>query len=573
MKPLDRALRNQLEKIVREARDVAEAAAKIALEQLGVGEANPYPHLTEEECDLRRKLRVHGRQLGDSLNGEKIQSIDRLIEEIAYEHWHRMLFARFLAENNLLMYPDPANPVPVTLEECKDLAAKEGAKNGWELAARFAAHMLPQIFRPNSPVFQLSLPPEYEQKLEKLIDELPAEVFTASDSIGWVYQFWQEKRKDEINSLGLKIGARELPAVTQLFTEPYMVGFLLDNTLGAWWAFHKLTRNDLAALEQEVELRQKASLPNVPLKYLRFSKEADGTWLPIGGSFDDWPDQLKNLKVLDPCCGSGHFLVAAFLMLVAMRIEREHLSIPDAVDAVLKENLYGLEIDQRCVELAAFALAFAAWRYPGAGGYRHLPQLNLACTGLKIGAKKEDWLSLAGDNANLRYTLEILYRQFDLAPLFGSLTNPGIGLGRGTIVEMTWKEVGPLLSHALDDSQDDEKTEMGITAYGLAKAAAILKDTFHLIATNVPFRQSGDLADEISDFAKTYYPLAKTDIATIFFQRLLELLSSNGRVSIVVPQGFLYKNFYAKFREELFRKKRDSSYCSSWSRRFQSNIG
>ena len=72
--------------------------------------------------------------------------MDRLVEEVAYEHWHRMLFARFLAENNLLMYPDPTNPVPVTLEECEDMAAKEGAKNGWELAARFATRMLPQIF-------------------------------------------------------------------------------------------------------------------------------------------------------------------------------------------------------------------------------------------------------------------------------------------------------------------------------------------------------------------------------------------------------------------------------------------
>ena len=88
--------------------------------------------------------------------------MDHLIEEVAYEHWHRMLFARFLAENNLLMYPDPDDPVAVTLEECEDLVADEGAANGWELSARFAARMLPQIFRPDSPVFQLSLPPEHQ---------------------------------------------------------------------------------------------------------------------------------------------------------------------------------------------------------------------------------------------------------------------------------------------------------------------------------------------------------------------------------------------------------------------------
>ena len=177
MKPLERALRGQLERMVREARDVAEKAADSALKQLGVVESAPFAHQSEPERELRRKLRIHGRQLGDTLNGGKPNRMDRLVEEIAYEHWHRMLFARFLAENNLLMYPDPSGAVPVSLEECEDLAAKEGAKNGWELAARFATHMLPQIFRVDSPVFQLVLPPEYQQRLELLVAGLRRRCF------------------------------------------------------------------------------------------------------------------------------------------------------------------------------------------------------------------------------------------------------------------------------------------------------------------------------------------------------------------------------------------------------------
>ena len=89
------------------------------------------------------------------------------------------------------------------------------------------------------------MPPEHQQKLERLVTGLSTEIFTASDSLGWVYQFWQAKKKDEINASEVKIGARELPAVTQLFTEPYMVDFLLDNSLGAWWANRKLSKDDL----------------------------------------------------------------------------------------------------------------------------------------------------------------------------------------------------------------------------------------------------------------------------------------------------------------------------------------
>ncbi len=229
MPSLEKTLRTHLERTVKEARDIAEAGAKAALEMLGVGDAGAPSYLNDDQRNLRRRLRIHGRQLGDAFlssasetagEGERrTQELGRLTEEVAYEHWHRMLFAQFLAENNLLMYPDPHSPVAVSLAECEDLAVDEGARNGWELAARFAARMLPQIFRVDSPVFELELPPERQQQLEKLISDLPVEVFMASDSLGWVYQFWQANRKEQINKSEVKIGARELPAVTQLFTE------------------------------------------------------------------------------------------------------------------------------------------------------------------------------------------------------------------------------------------------------------------------------------------------------------------------------------------------------------------
>ena len=447
MQPLDKTLRNRLERTVKDARDIAEDAARAALEQLGVGDAVPFSYLSEQDRELRRRLRVHGRQLGDHRHAKtKIQEIDRLIEKVAYEHWHRMLFARFLAENDLLMYPDPEAPVAVTLEECEDLAADEGAANGWELAARFAARMLPQIFRLDSPVFQLVLPPEHQQKLERLVGDLPWDVFTASDSLGWVYQFWQAKRKDEVNASEVKIGARELPAVTQLFTEPYMVSFLLDNSLGAWWAVRRLTEAELQNAGSEEEVREKASIPGVPLEYLRFARQEDGAWTPVGGTFGGWPEQLSDLKTLDPCCGSGHFLVAAFLMLVPMRMERDGLSAKGAVDAVLRENIHGLELDQRCVEIAAFALALTAWKYPNAGGYRVLPELNVACSGLSISVPKNEWKKLAMGKRNLRIAMDRLHDTFKDAPVLGSLINPA---KTDAAKLVRWDELGSALEQAL----------------------------------------------------------------------------------------------------------------------------
>jgi hypothetical protein len=419
--------------------------------------------------------------------------------------------------------------------------------------------MLPQIFRVDSPVFQLVLPPEHQQKLERLVADLPMVIFTASDSLGWVYQFWQAKKKDAVNASEMKIGAWELPAVTQLFTEPYMVSFLLDNSLGTWWATRRLTEDDLRTASCEEELRRKAAIPGVPLDYLRFLKKEDNIWQPASGTFADWPEHLSELKTLDPCCGSGHFLVAAFHMLVPMRIVHEELSAQEAVDAVLRENIHGLELDKRCVELAAFALALAAWTYPEAGGYRPLPELHIACSGLAISAKPEDWLALAGDNTNLRLALQELYKQFQNAPVLGSLINPETSFDKGSLYELTREEVGPLLGKALVDEKNDEIyddiRERAIAAAGMVKAAELLAGKYTLIVTNVPYLARGKQTDALRGYCEAHYAAAKNDLATVFLQRCLELSTQGGTVSIVLPQNWLFLTTYKKFREKLLKNE------------------
>jgi hypothetical protein len=273
MPTLASELRGKLERVVIEARVAAEAGARAALEALAVHHYEPYPHMKPPERVLRIHLRARARQLGDRQDGSGRLAIDHLVGECAYEHWHRMLFARFLAENNLLI--EPRENMAISLTEAEELA-KEDEVDVWVFASRCAQGMLPQIFRPDDPLLQVSFATEHMLKLERLLVSLPAAVFTASDALGWVYQFWQSKKKDEVNRSEVKIGADEIAAVTQLFTEPYMVEFLLHNTLGAWWAGKRLTADDAASARTEDELRGKLALPGVSWAYLRFVRGADG---------------------------------------------------------------------------------------------------------------------------------------------------------------------------------------------------------------------------------------------------------------------------------------------------------
>ena len=230
MSTLSKEFRRQLERVVLAARDEAESGAATALEAYGVGDAKRPSHLDKDGAELRNKLRAHGRQVGDVRRPDDSQQVEHLIHECAYEQWHRILFARFLAENGFLI--EPESGLDVDLDFCEE-RARESKTDKWEVAAGFAQRMLPGIFRPDDPVLQLRLPAESRNRLTALLASLPSEVFLADDSLGWVYQFWQAKKKDEVNASGEKIGADELAPVTQLFTEDYMVEFLLHNTLGA----------------------------------------------------------------------------------------------------------------------------------------------------------------------------------------------------------------------------------------------------------------------------------------------------------------------------------------------------
>lgn len=570
--PLDKALRRALEAAVVKARDIAERAASQSLSRLSVGEAKSADYLNDEQRQLRTRLRAHSRQLGDIKQPNGQQSLNKLITEVAYEHWHRMLFARFLEQNHLLMYDEHT---ALTLNECNELVQdpdtlrdelERRCHSGWELAGVLASKMLPQIFRIDSPVFALEFAPEHQRELEKLVTGLAAETFQAQDSLGWVYQFWQSKRKEEVNKSEVKIGADELSPVTQLFTEPYMVSFLLDNSLGAWWTGQRLTDHDWQTAHSEQELRNKAAIPGVPLSYLRFVKdEATQQWQPASGTFDAWPKRLSEVKALDPCCGSGHFLVAAFLMLVPMRMQAEQLNARQAIDKVLSENLHGLELDQRCVELAAFAVALEAWRYPDAGGYRTLPELHLACSGLSIAAARDEWkeLSRKAGKQNLTIALDWMYQTFQDAPVLGSLINPR----RSKAAQIAqWSELQQLLGEALTQDQSNQQNqadgeisaltnrlEAGIVAQGLAKAAELLAGQYTWVITNVPYLARGKQHDTLKDYCETYYPEGKNDLATVFLDRCLEFCEQGGTASIVLPQNWLFLTSYRKFREKLLQ--------------------
>jgi hypothetical protein len=555
---LSKDLRKLLEKVTASARTLAESACRAALENLAVHEKEYRAHMSIEQRLLRNRLRARSRALGDKRDERSgSHEIHHISELAAYEHWHRLLFTRFLTENHLLITDEANGRIPVTLEECEELAKDLGARDGLDLACRFASRTLPGVFRSDDPVLDLPIALNDQVEMRKLLSSLPQEVFRADDALGWTYQFWQAQRKKDVNSSGKKIGADELSPVTQLFTEDYMVEFLLHNTIGAWWAGKRgpITAETENEARAQVALDPRDGVGALSWSYLRFVQdEVTKTWLPAAGIFEGWPKTAKLIRLLDPCMGSGHFLVFALPLLVRLRMEEENLGAQAAVVAVLNDNIHGLELDERCTQIAVFNVALTAWKL---AGYQLLPALHIACSGLAPSATKEEWIALAGKTDRLQRGMARLYDLFADAPVLGSLINPG-GFA-GDMIEADFHELLPIFMEILSSNEitktesENETFELAVIAQGLTKAVELLSGNFTLVITNVPYLKGGDHGIVLKSFCETEYPTSKYDLATVFIERCHKFLCKGGHLAVVTQQYWLFLTYYEGMRVRIIK--------------------
>lgn len=534
-KVLNSEQRRFLDAQTQRAREAAQRAAEDALRALAVAEPSRPGYLSDDQNKLRLALRDKARQLGDD-TVRAGAPLTNLVHDVAYEQWHRLLFARFLELNGLLRHPDYRD-IPLSLEDCGDLASDLGEPDAWAVAARFASEILPGVFRLTDPAVQMRFAAEHRNALEYLLLDIPSEVFTTEDALGWVYQFWQTAEKKRVNDSGVKIGGADLSSVTQLFTENYMVRFLLENSLGAWWVTH----HPESALFEDWE-------------YLRHTE--DGT--PATGSFNEWPDRAADVSVMDPCCGSGHFLVAMFGMLWRMRAEEEGLTPAEAQDVVLRDNLHGLELDPRCTQIATFNVALEAWKQ---GGFRDLPAPQIACSGVPVRSPRHDWESLAGDDADLGHAMARLHSLFRDADTLGSLiiprpTNSDDRLfGADLLLGAAPGDLRALLADALRAERQDD-TVLGHAADEVAHAVGLLSRQYTLVATNPPYLTRGSMGTQLQKYVDTHHPNARADLAAAFVERGFDFLAPGGSLAVVSPQAWQLLTSYADLRSELLRKRR-----------------
>ena len=307
-------------------------------------------------------------------------------------------------------------------------------------------------------------------------------------------------------------------------------------------------------------------MPGIEWTFLRFVRE-EGTWRPAAGTFPGWPKRAAEIAVMDPCCGSGHFLTEAFAILAALRTAEERLAARDAAAAVLRDNLFGLEIDGRCVQIAAFAVALTAWRL--AGQPYALPVPHIAWVGQPLAIGRNEFTALANGDARLKWGLERLWDLFAQAHTLGSLMDPRALAG--TLDAAGFDQ----LATSLDDvfarlkSAEPDRTEGAITARGMADAAALLARRYTVQTTNVPYLGRGKQVPTLAAHIDRTWPDAKADLATAMLSRLLSLAVPGGSVAVVTPQNWYALSSYSALRRNVLTTMTLNAACDLGPAAFQ----
>ena len=336
--------------------------------------------------------------------------------------------------------------------------------------------------------------------------------------IGWLYQFYISEKKDAVFE-GLKknqkITPENIPAATQLFTPHWIVRYLVDNALGRLWL---LNRPQSRLAEQ--------------MEYYIPPEQAETDFLRIKGPED--------IKVCDPACGSGHMLTYAFDLLYAM-YEEEGYDPAEIPEKILTHNLYGIELDERAGELAAFALTMKA-RARQRRFFNKRVKPNI-CVLEKVSFSREEldeYMSAVGRDLfthGLRETLQ----QFSEADNFGSLIVPRVANVADVLATLEAKDMAGNLFLA-----DTHQRVLRVL-----RMADYLSPRYAVVVANPPYMGGKGMNGRLSAWAKENFPRSKSDLFAMFIERGFDFTPKYGYSAMVTMQSWMFLSSYEALRERI----------------------
>ena len=565
--------------------DITYSAGLLAVNENGIGEPLPqsrsdlqlfdigtkdYAEVKGERISQRNSLVSAIRAKAEELDNYKV-AFEYIVEEVAYTWFNRMIAIRFMEVNGYLpirvLSSESGKHEPDIVTTPFDAGLEfTGEESGriYELRdnnrleelfrmlfIRECNHLhdiLPELFEATNDYSELLLSLSYTDKdgvvfhLVNDIEEKDFDVINHDDDgkitgqveiIGWMYQYYNTEPKDKVFAAlkkNVKITKENIPAATQLFTPHWIVRYMVENSLGRLW-IEGHPGDDLRQGweyyldEAEQEPQVQAQLEEIRAGYREISPE--------------------DIRIIDPCMGSGHILVYAFDMLMQI-YSAQGYSERDAAKLIVEKNLWGLDIDRRAYQLAYFAVMMKARQY----------NRRILTSGIKPN------LFVIDDNRAL--TPEIIEYiadgdskiAADLRSISNDLTN---AREYGSIINVQPVDFSGLIERIGVIAQSDELNLIAMENKRIAcekilplvNQAQALSQKYDVVCTNPPYMGGSGMSDKLSDFVKKNYPDSKSDLFAVFIERCGQLANLKGYQAMITQHAWMFLSSYEKLREKL----------------------
>lgn len=558
--------------------DITYSAGLLAVNENGIGEPLPqsrsdlqlfdigtkdYAEVKGERISQRNSLVSAIRAKAEELDNYKV-AFEYIVEEVAYTWFNRMIAIRFMEVNGYLpirvLSSESGKHEPDIVTTPFDAGLEfTGEESGriYELRdnnrleelfrmlfIRECNHLhdiLPELFEATNDYSELLLSLSYTDKdgvVFHLVNDISEDDFNIEkegqvEIIGWMYQYYNTEPKDKVFAAlkkNVKITKENIPAATQLFTPHWIVRYMVENSLGRLW-IEGHPDDDLRQGweyyldEAEQEPQVQAQLEEIRAGYREISPE--------------------DIRIIDPCMGSGHILVYAFDVLMQI-YSAQGYSERDAAKLIVEKNLWGLDIDRRAYQLAYFAVMMKARQY----------NRRILTSGIKPN------LFVIDDNRAL--TPEIIEYiadgdskiAADLRSISNDLTN---AREYGSIINVQPVDFSGLIERIGVIAQSDELNLIAMENKRIAcekilplvKQAQALAQKYDVVCTNPPYMGGSGMSDKLSDFVKKNYPDSKSDLFAVFIERCGQLANLKGYQAMITQHAWMFLSSYEKLREKL----------------------
>lgn len=527
---------------------VSQRAYQYGIDESGFGDASADTLngrlLTAEEKSQRQEL----------IKQIKEKGYQQVMEEVAYTWFNRFIALRFMEVNNYLpshirVFSDASGAFkPEILNDVLhlDLPGLDSGKvaeyiesNDTEALYRYLLltqcnalnSALPVMFERMGGYTEMLLPNNIlrqDSVLGHMVSDIPEEDWQdAVQIIGWLYQYYNTELKDDTFAQlkkNVKITKERIPAATQLFTPDWIVRYMVENSLGRLW----------------LEGHPNAELHDGWKYYLDEAKQEPDVEAQLAKLREEYKTiKPEEIKVIDPCMGSGHILVYAFDVLMQI-YTAAGWDQREAAQSILKNNLYGLDIDDRAAQLAYFAVMMKARQYDRRLLTRGI-QPNIYSIRESNGIQAMTIEYFHKNDPKLKADIERIVTEMRDAKEYGSILNitPVDFAGLYARFDEIRNDINMMQMSALDE------------LLPLVRCAEVLAQKYDVVVTNPPYMGASGMNARLAEYVKSNYPNTKSDMSTVFMEKTVKMCKKTGYMSMINIPVWMFLSSYEKLRESL----------------------